>query len=283
MPVLEDAPAIPGEPPQPRYYRVRPRRHGVAAGIALAAVVVSAGALVLSSDLLDEPADEAVATLSDDGAVLVTGAVPEVAGDDAPVARAPLPVAPVEVELDVRSVTVVGDSITAASADSIRATLGAEDVETIDIVGRERRRIGVGNGTREEPLAGVDEIRQLIAKGANPDVWVIALGTNDVSLYPDAAAYGQLVDSVLELIPEDAPLVWVDVYRPRQQEHTAMFNEVLHDRLDRRPDAAIAPWHAFASSPDQRILRKDDLHPNAAGTEVFAQVITAGIADATSD
>jgi lysophospholipase L1-like esterase len=283
MPVLEDAPALAGDAREPRYYSVRPRRHGVLAGVALAALVVGAGALVMRSDLLDEPAEDAVATAPADGAPLVSGGVPEASRADSPVTPTPQPVVAAEVELDVRSVTVVGDSITVASADAIRTTLGAEDVETIDVVGIARRRIAVGNATREEPLAGADEIRQLIANGADPDVWVIALGTNDVSLYPDAAAYGQLVDSVLELIPDDAPLVWVDVFRPRQKEHTAMFNEVLHDRLDDRDDAAVAPWHAFASAPGQTILRDDDLHPNASGTEVFAQVITAGIADATSE
>jgi len=265
--------------PQPRYYRVRPRRHRVLGGLAVAALGVGAGVLIIRSDLVVDPETADVAEASDQAAPLVPGEVPDIGSGDRSGDETPQPVTPAEVEFDVGSVTVVGDSITAASVDAIRATLSAEDVETVDVHGKERRRIEIGNGSSAEPLAGIEEIYQLIADGADPDVWVIALGTNDVGQYPDAEAYGRLVDTVLGMIPEDVPVVWVDAYRPDEPEHTAIFNEVLHDRIDDRENSAVAPWHAFASS-DQTILRKDDLHPNASGTEVFAAVITAGIADA---
>jgi lysophospholipase L1-like esterase len=228
-----------------------------------------------------------------DGGVLVEGGVPgspsrgdAEAGDEAdPLAEANLPqrpVAPAEVEFDVDSVVVVGDSITEASAAAIEANLSSEGVETVEVHGKARRRIEVGAGNSEQPLSGIKEMYQLIRDGVSPDVWVIALGTNDVAAYAGEEDYGRLVDTVLGMIPQDVPVVWVDVYRPKELRHTEMFNDVLHDRLDDREHAAIAPWNAFASSPDLAILRDDRLHPNATGSEVFAAVIASAI-DAALD
>lgn len=292
-PVLERAPAHPDEqlPSQPRYYRVRPRRHRLLGALLVALAGVGVGMLVLRNE---EETPVGAADRITDGGVLVEGGVPASparsgdaeAGDEAdPLAAADLPerpVAPAEVEFDIDWVVVVGDSITEASAPAIEANLASEGVARVDVHGKARRRIEVGNGDGEQPLSGIKEMYQLIRNGASPDVWVIALGTNDVAAYADEEAYGRLVDTVLGMIAEDVPVVWVDVYRPKEGRHTEMFNNVLHDRLDDRDNAAIAPWNAFASSPNHTILRDDRLHPNATGTEVFAAVIASAI-DAALD
>ena len=281
-PVLEHPPLHPDDQPQPRYYRVRPRRHRVAAIVAAVALALGGGALVLrGAEVADR---DGSSTASADVDALVPGAIPDAAvADDANAPEGEPAIAPPDVDFDVGSVTVVGDSITEASAEAITAVLTSEGVDSVDVRGRARRRIEVGDGSGEQPLSGLRELDRLLAEGADPDVWVIALGTNDVSLYPDRESYERLVDAVLERIPEDAPLVWVDVYRPGEAEHTAMFNEVVAQRLDDRGDATVAPWHAFASAPGQTILRSDDLHPNATGNEVFASVIAVGIDDALDD
>ena len=112
-----------------------------------------------------------------------------------------------EVEFDVDSVVVVGDSITEASAEAIRGQRSAaEEVETVDVHGQSRRRIEVGNGTRRASRCPASpRSYQLLRDGADPDVWVIALGTNDVGQYPDAEAYGELVDTVLGHDPGRRP------------------------------------------------------------------------------
>jgi lysophospholipase L1-like esterase len=254
--------------------------------VAAVALALGGGALVLSNG--DRTSGDATSTgprdADADADELVPGAIPEAGvNDDADAAENEPALAPTHVDFDVESVAVVGDSITEGSAASITAVLTAEGVDSIDVRGRARRRIEVGDGSEEQPLSGLRELHRLLAEGAGPDVWVIALGTNDVSLYPDRESYERLVDAVLERIPEDAPLVWVDVYRPGEATHTAMFNDVVAERLDDRGNAAVAPWHAFASSPEQRILSGDDLHPNDAGNDVFASVIAVGIDDALDD
>jgi lysophospholipase L1-like esterase len=106
---------------------------------------------------------------------------------------------------------------------------------------------------------------------------VIALGTNDVGAYAEKDQYGELIDSILAMIPEDTPVVWVDVYRPREAEYAAMFNEVLAERLEERGNAVVASWSDVVSG-DESLLRHDRIHPNADGSAAFAEVVLDGLA-----
>jgi lysophospholipase L1-like esterase len=102
---------------------------------------------------------------------------------------------------------------------------------------------------------------------------VIELGTNDVGSYSDAAAYGALIDSILEVIPAEAPLVWVNTFRSQYRDDTNMFNMVLQQRIDDRGNATVADWFSIASAPDQVVLQDDHLHPNKAGQTVLAWLV----------
>jgi hypothetical protein len=49
--VLDPASPQPFDDPQPRYYRVRPRRHRIAAALAVVALALGGGAVLLRGDL----------------------------------------------------------------------------------------------------------------------------------------------------------------------------------------------------------------------------------------
>ncbi len=171
------------------------------------------------------------------------------------------------------SIAVIGDSITEGSTDALNETLAAAGFTDVHIDGKHSRRIDVGDG-KGSPLAGVKVIYQLIADGVDPDVWVVALGTNDVGQYPDAESYGSLIDEITSMLPADRPLVWADVYRPGEDKQTAMFNDVLRGRMEDRGHAEIADWWTAATDPAQRVLSSDGLHPNKNGRLVFASLVT---------
>ncbi len=181
---------------------------------------------------------------------------------------------------DIESVVVIGDSITAASADAIRYVLTASGVTDITIDGVASRRIEVGNGSTE-PLSGVRTLTTLVADGAAPDVWVIALGTNDLTSYSGAEAYAALVDEVIALISPSTTLVWIDAYLPQHLEQSEVFNEVLRTQLGERGNAAVGSWFAVAAQPDTDLLRNDQIHPNNAGRIAFATVIANALARVT--
>ena len=139
------------------------------------------------------------------------------------------------------------------------------------------RRIAVGDG-KGEPLSGVKTLFTMISDGVDPDVWAIAMGTNDVGKYEDADDYASLIDQMLSMPDAKVPIVWVDVYNPNQLAGTKMFNVVLRERAAARANTTVLSWFDLASDPKEKILRTDHIHPNEKGTLVFADLVSAALA-----
>jgi lysophospholipase L1-like esterase len=173
------------------------------------------------------------------------------------------------------SVVMVGDSITAGSATPLQTALTTAGFSNITIEAQPSRRIAVGGGP-SEPRSGEQAIDTLLDKGTSPDVWVVALGTNDVGKYADLDAYASLIDGLLAMLPAK-PLLWVDVYRREYLDHTKMFNGALRQRIAARGNASVVSWYALASKQSEKILQTDRIHPNAAGTKVFADLVAGGV------
>ena len=172
----------------------------------------------------------------------------------------------------ITSVVMVGDSITEASTDELQGVFSTAGVTDVRIDAERGRRIEVGNGKGSGPLSGMNTVYQLLAEGLTPDAWVIALGTNDVGSYPNAEAYGALIDGLLQMLPAPTPLVWVNVDRPQYEGDTDVFNLVLAERIAARGNAVVADWFALASDPNADLLRSDNLHPNNDGQQAFALI-----------
>ena len=172
---------------------------------------------------------------------------------------------------------MVGDSITKASAKALIAVLQQQGYTEIKIDAEVRRRIAVGDG-KAQPLSGVKTLTKVIAAGLVPDVWVIALGTNDVGKYDTPDAYGLLIDQMMTLPDAKVPIFWVDVYNPIHLDATKMFNLVLRDRAAARGNATVVPWFDQASNTKIKILQSDHIHPNDKGVLVFADLVWTALA-----
>ncbi len=183
----------------------------------------------------------------------------------------PLPAA--QQNTDRTRFAMVGDSITRASTKPLTAALQGLGYTEINIQAETSRRIDVGDG-KKEPLSGMKTMSKMMSDGVDPDIWAIAMGTNDVGKYPDADAYSSLIDEMMSLPDQNVPIVWVDVYNPNQLAGTKMFNLVLRDRANARGNATVLSWYDLASDPKSKILRSDHIHPNEAGTLVFADLVS---------
>jgi lysophospholipase L1-like esterase len=173
------------------------------------------------------------------------------------------------------SLAMIGDSITEASIPALKGVLANDGFVEVKIDGVTGRRIDLGSGKNGEPLAGAKVLAKMLDRGVDPDVWVIALGTNDVGHYdaqPDE--YDRLIDEVLAQIPGSKPVVWVDAFVSAQPEATLAWNALLRRKLSSRGHATVANWYVLASDPKRDILRKDDLHPNDNGVLVFADLVS---------
>jgi lysophospholipase L1-like esterase len=170
----------------------------------------------------------------------------------------------------VESVVMIGDSIT-------KGSLGPLERRFVEL-GFDPVIIEAENGKRLAQSLDVNPSGAAIARflaGADQDhadeVWVVALGTNDVGNYARPDEIAAAVNEVLAAVPDESPLVWVDVHLPRRPEATAEFNAIVRERLVRRGNSTIAPWSQAGQGDG--VLSGDAVHPTTAGTEVFAAVV----------
>ena len=139
------------------------------------------------------------------------------------------------------------------------------------------KRIAVSTGGTP---SGVD-VAEFIAGADDGDsdreLWIVALGANDVNQYGGPDEIAAVVNEMLDAVPADVPLVWVDTYYRAESEGAALINAIVTDRLARRGNSVVAPWNAFAAG--NGVVQGDGVHPTDDGTIVFADVVGATIED----
>jgi lysophospholipase L1-like esterase len=172
----------------------------------------------------------------------------------------------------IQSIAMVGDSITNGSEVELREQLATLDVEVKAIDAEDGRRIVAGDSV----TPGIEAVRALAA-GDPPDLWVIALGTNDVGTGPEVYTPG--IAELVAAIPAGAPIVWVDVYLADSPDASAAFNETLRATLEARGQSSVVAWAGLAE--EDGVLR-DGIHPSGYGIEQFAEMVTAAVGEWTS-
>ena len=179
------------------------------------------------------------------------------------------------------SVAMVGDSITDGARAALEFSFSANGFTDVTVDAQWGRRISVGDGT-DGPLNGLQAVKNLQAAGADPDVWVIALGTNDLGQYSDAAAYAAQIQQMLALLPADTPVLWVNTFRADQLGDTVTYNTTLQEQLEARGNAVLTDWFTIASAPDQQVLSGDGVHPTRDGYGIFGLTVAESLATMTS-
>jgi hypothetical protein len=175
--------------------------------------------------------------------------------------------------LDVpANVAVVGDSLTVAASDEITASLTRVGVRAVIVDGRESRRMATASVGLPSGVMAIEDI--LVEH--RPDLWVVALGTNDVGADVGAERFRADLRETLAAIPSDAPLVWVDVWIRDRHDDVVELNAVLHGELaDRAAPTTIVDWYATGSTDG--FVTGDGVHLTAAGEERFAAQITDAV------
>ena len=245
------SPGAPGTRGAPARPPLRGRTHADWSAMSRVRIAVIGAALLLAACSADR--DPAVApTSTTDGLSL------------APPPPSTVPAIPID------SVAMVGDSITVGSKDALVqqfATLGLDSV-FIDAQGGRRM---VLDATTASGLAAVSAILD----EEPPDLWVIALGTNDVAAYgPDE--YRPAINELLDEVPADAPVVWVDTYLDEFQDESAAFNDELRAALAERGLTTVVDWAEIAAEDG---VLFDGVHPSGYGIEQFASRVTGAVDD----
>ena len=76
---------------------------------------------------------------------------------------------------------IVGDSLTGGNASYIRSVLQANGLSNVRVEGLSGRKIAQTFAFGGVVDSGIARIRTLKANGVRPQLWVIELGTNDLS------------------------------------------------------------------------------------------------------
>jgi len=171
------------------------------------------------------------------------------------------------VEVRPATVTVVGDSLAMSAEEDIWGLLRANSVDVIGFDAQENRRT---NKALDDLRSGVQAVTELQAT-LDPDLWVIALGTNDVGGQESADAFRSDVDELLALIPQGVPVIWVDVWIESRVEGCISANEVLRAAAAERPGMSVINWFQYGDDPG--IIHDDGVHLSADGQAKFAAVI----------
>jgi lysophospholipase L1-like esterase len=152
------------------------------------------------------------------------------------------------------TVVAIGDSI----------MVGAEDHLT-DLIDGIEIDAEVGRPFRD----GIAAVERRLSAGTAPDVLVVGLGTN-------AGTSTEAIDELVAAADRAGRIVFVNVRVPRTWEATT--NTALADAASRYDKVEIVDWYR-ASSERGDLFRTDGYHPNEVGSELWANLIVAGIKD----
>jgi len=170
------------------------------------------------------------------------------------------------------TVAVVGDSLTKSADDEIVRSLVRRGFHVLAVDGVESRRMSRGSSGLPP---GTDAVRE-IASTSEPGVWVIALGTNDVASDESLDEFRAQMREVLDLIPADDPVVWVDLWIAGREEVVARANRMIRVELGRRAGgSAVVDWYSHGT--EEGVITADGVHLTETGQDLFADSIAASI------
>lgn len=177
---------------------------------------------------------------------------------------------------EVDSVVMIGDSITVGAQPLIEEQFSALGFDEVIVVAQNSKRTAVSFGDNS---SGADIAASIAGGGDRGDeqLWVVALGTNDIGQYASSDDVAAQVRSVLAEIPDGAPVVWINTYFAARPEDTSTVNAAIQQTLADRGNSIVGRWDQIAGVDG--VLRGDGVHPNAEGAKVFAAFVTTTVAD----
>lgn len=166
------------------------------------------------------------------------------------------------------TIAIVGDSLTQAAEPEIMEAFG--DVEP-HVEGLANRRMV----SRSPGVSSGEEVVEEILETGEPDLWIVALGTNDVGAGESPEDFEANVEAIVDEIPDDAPLIWVDVWIRDRPAEVIAANAIIRDVLADRPDTAVVNWYQYGD--DDGVIVGDGVHLTDAGRTRFADAMADAV------
>lgn len=170
------------------------------------------------------------------------------------------------------TVAVIGDSIARSADPYLRAALEALGFEVVAYDAVESRRMVNGAGAVPSGKSAIDEV---LDRGEEPDLWIIALGTNDVGAATGTDAWAAAIDDLMDAIPNDADVMWVDTWLRPLDPAAVEFNATLRQELRRHRNTLAIDWHDRAATDG--LITDDGVHLSESGRIEYARMIADAI------
>ena len=177
---------------------------------------------------------------------------------------------------NIDTVMMVGDSITVGATPSLEAQFDALGLGHV-IEAESGKRMAVASPGNPSGASVTEDMVDVDEQDADSEVWVVALGTNDIGQYSSPDEIAAAVNDVLAQVPDDAAVVWVDTHIRDREDEAEEVNHIIRDRVARRGNAVIAPWSDYATADG--VLSGDDVHPTTDGSAWFAFVVADTVRD----
>ena len=178
---------------------------------------------------------------------------------------------------DVQSIVMIGDSITEGSIDELHDRFAAAGYDDVLIEAQRGKRMAISTATTRA-ASGSPISSPAATTITTGELWVVALGTNDINQYGSPDELAGVVNEMLDAVPDDVPLVWVDTYY-RDQSRRARRSSTPSSPTgsSRRGNAVMARWSDVAAGDG--VLSGDGVHPTDDGQLVFADVVGSEVDD----
>lgn len=171
-----------------------------------------------------------------------------------------------------RTVAVVGDSLTVAATDEISGALARLGIRSVIVDGRESRRMATSDTDLPSGVVAIEAILDV----HEPDLWIVALGTNDVGAAVGPERFVADLRETIGAIPGTQPVVWVDVWIRDRLTDVVAANTLLRDELGRRAaPSVVVDW--FSNGQVDGVITGDGVHLTEAGEERFASAIADAV------
>lgn len=163
------------------------------------------------------------------------------------------------------TVTLVGDSLTAATSPYDPQNMELFGWETVIVDGLSSRRtlFQPESGT---PESGLNAIKRLRTGSTDPGTWIIALGTNDVSSVQRGTDPETIIRPILDELGPDTEVLWVNLHVPKYQQGVDLFNGALLRLTGEYPHLKVADWESVATL-NPGWLQADGVHYTVEGSK----------------
>lgn len=164
---------------------------------------------------------------------------------------------------------VIGDSIALSAQPLVTAALESFGIDLVAYDAMQSRRMVAGSSDLPSGSTAIRSV--LVDGGATVPLWIVALGTNDVGAQSNADTVRADIDHVLNLIPDDAHLLWVDTWVRDLDELALSLNAQVRERLADRPNSWVLDWHSHADTDG--LIGDDGVHLTQRGQVEYARMI----------